>query len=70
MDSDKLSAPERALWQAFPRGELVDFGRDVFPAMLGSDGLPKPEIFVADKLHMNPDGYKIWTAVVRPFLAE
>ena len=24
MDPDKLSAPERALWQAFPRGELVD----------------------------------------------
>jgi hypothetical protein len=24
VDSDKLSAPERALWQAFPRGELVD----------------------------------------------
>ena len=24
MDPDKLSTPERALWQAFPRGELVD----------------------------------------------
>jgi hypothetical protein len=24
VDLDKLSAPERALWQAFPRGELVD----------------------------------------------
>lgn len=27
MDPDKLSAPERALWQAFPRGELVDLTR-------------------------------------------
>lgn len=24
MDSDKLTAPERALWQAFPHGELID----------------------------------------------
>jgi hypothetical protein len=24
VDRDKLSAPERALWQAFPRGDLVD----------------------------------------------
>ncbi|HEY6787621.1 MAG TPA: hypothetical protein VI365_09950 [Trebonia sp.] len=27
MDPDKLSAPERALWHAFPRGELVDLTR-------------------------------------------
>ena len=41
---------------------------DVFTRMLGDDGLPKPDIFVADKLHMNPDGYKIWTEVIRPLL--
>lgn len=27
MDPDKLSVPERALWQAFPRGEQVDLTR-------------------------------------------
>jgi hypothetical protein len=27
VDLDKLNAPERALWQAFPRGELVDLTR-------------------------------------------
>ena len=27
MDPDKLNAPERALWQAFPRGELIDLTR-------------------------------------------
>ncbi len=41
---------------------------DVFHPMLGDDGLPKPEIFVADKLHMNAEGYRIWTAAVGPFL--
>ena len=41
---------------------------DVFPRMLGEDGLPRPEIFVADKLHMNAEGYKLWTEIVRPFL--
>ena len=41
---------------------------NVFAPMLGDDGLPKPDIFVADKLHMNAEGYKIWTAVVGPFL--
>ena len=40
---------------------------DVFPAMLGPDGLPK-DIYVADKLHMNPKGYEIWTKIIAPYL--
>ena len=41
---------------------------DVFSRMLGEDGRPRPEIFIADKLHMNAEGYKLWTETVRPFL--
>ena len=41
---------------------------DVFPLMLGADGLPKPDIFVADRLHMNTNGYAIWREAVSPYL--
>ncbi|MDB6171435.1 MAG: hypothetical protein JWL59_746 [Chthoniobacteraceae bacterium] len=41
---------------------------NVFSEMLGADGLPLPDIFVADKLHMNAEGYKIWTRVIAPLL--
>lgn len=41
---------------------------DVFTPMLGADGLPKPELFVKDGLHMTPEGYAIWTAVVKKHL--
>lgn len=37
---------------------------DVYPRMLGADDLPLPNIFVADRLHMNPEGYKLWTEIV------
>lgn len=37
---------------------------DTFSHMLGPDGQPLPDIFVDDRLHMNPKGYAIWTAVV------
>lgn len=37
---------------------------DVVPAML-TGGAPK-DIYVADGLHMTPDGYRLWTEVVRP----
>jgi lysophospholipase L1-like esterase len=41
---------------------------NVFPLMLGDDGLPKPGIYREDRLHMNPEGYKIWTGLIGPLL--
>ena len=37
---------------------------DVHPHMLGEDGQPKPDIYLADNLHMNEKGYAIWKQVV------
>lgn len=36
---------------------------DIVPAMLKPDSTPK-DIFVADDLHMTPEGYAIWTPIV------
>ena len=41
---------------------------DVFPHMLGRDGQPRPEIFSADRLHMNEQGYALWTRIVKRHL--
>jgi lysophospholipase L1-like esterase len=41
---------------------------DVFPATLGKDGQPRPELFLADRLHMNARGYAIWTSIIEPYL--
>lgn len=41
---------------------------DTASAMLGSDGLPRPDIFVQDRLHMNAEGYKLWTRDIAPYL--
>jgi lysophospholipase L1-like esterase len=41
---------------------------DVFHPMLGIDGLPRPEIFTEDKLHMNAAGYKLWKEIVGRYL--
>ena len=43
---------------------------DIATPMLGEDGKPLPEIFVADNLHMNDAGYDIWRDVVRPIVLE
>jgi len=41
---------------------------NVFPLMLGADGEPLPDIYVADRLHMNAKGYAIWRQAVAPYL--
>lgn len=41
---------------------------DVFSLMLNADGLPKPELFVADQLHLNNSGYQIWAKALRESL--
>ncbi len=43
---------------------------DVHPHMLGEDGQPKPDIYLADRLHMNEKGYAIWKQVVGEHLAS
>ncbi len=45
---------------ATPKTKFIN----VFPAMLGPDGLPKPDIFRTDRLHMVDKGYRIWTEIV------
>ena len=41
---------------------------DIWPAMLGPDGLPRAELYVADKLHLTPAGYAVWTPLLAPLL--
>lgn len=38
--------------------------------LLGSNGEPREELFVADRLHLNADGYKILADAVRPALQK
>ncbi len=38
---------------------------DVFNPMLGKDGLPKADLFVADQLHLNASGYRIWVNALK-----
>ncbi len=43
---------------------------DVVQPMLGTDGKPRPELFVQDGLHMTSAGYEIWTAALKPLLSN
>lgn len=40
----------------------------VWDAMLNDQGVPRPEIFVSDRLHMNAQGYRIWQPLIEAAL--
>lgn len=41
---------------------------DLATPLLGEDGKPRPELFKKDGLHLNEDGYEIWSSLLRPLL--
>jgi lysophospholipase L1-like esterase len=60
----KANALMRAYIDSHKGLEYVDVG----PPMLGTDGKPRPELFVPDGLHLTAEGYKLWTGLLRPHL--
>src|SRR5262245_62723643 len=43
---------------------------DLDNLMLGWDEKPRQELYVEDSLHLSPQGYQLWTAVLRPYLVQ
>lgn len=41
---------------------------DLATPLLDAAGKPRPELFRSDRLHLNADGYSIWTKVLAPYL--
>lgn len=52
--------------RAKPRTSYVD----VYQPMLTPNGRPRPDIFLADSLHMNQNGYRIWQKAIQPHLTN
>ena len=56
----RLNQLVRAEIESQPAGYYVD----VFSPMLGRSGKPRPEFFLADGLHLNRNGYRLWGRVL------
>ena len=56
----------RAFCERDERLAFLDFDN----VMLGWDEKPRPELFVADGLHLSAEGYRLWSTVIRPYLVK
>jgi lysophospholipase L1-like esterase len=43
---------------------------DIRPVMLDAQGKPRRELFRIDGLHMNAQGYALWTSIIKPVLVS
>jgi len=50
--------------QSDKRMRYVDIGTP----MIGEDGKPRKELFLEDGLHLNKEGYRLWTSILEPYL--
>lgn len=60
-EANALIKAEAKKWR---RVEFID----VSTPMLDASGRPRGELFMADRLHMNAEGYAVWRKVVAPYL--
>lgn len=65
--ADKQQQTNRLIKEYIATGQKLDY-IEVWDQYLGTDGKPRDEFFVADRLHNSEAGYKIRAAAVRPFL--
>jgi len=76
----KPSVKREALWPEMAKANrlIAEFAEtephvtfiDVAAPMLDAAGRPRPDLFIADGLHMNAKGYALWTPLVKAALAK
>jgi lysophospholipase L1-like esterase len=67
--ADKQRKLNQLIKEHIEKDGSMDF-IEAFDHFLGPDGKPRPDLFVADKLHNNAAGYKIRADLVRPYLEK
>jgi hypothetical protein len=65
--SEEQKKANRLVQEYVRAGKNLDY-IDLWDQFLGSDGTPREDLFVEDRLHNNAAGYKIRAEVVRPHL--
>lgn len=64
----KIVADTNRLVEAYSASNENLYYIDTASALLDENGASREELFVEDKLHLNADGYAVWTSIIRPAL--
>ncbi|MFP4055645.1 MAG: SGNH/GDSL hydrolase family protein [Candidatus Brocadiia bacterium] len=64
---DKMREANRLIREFTTTDRRLDYV-DIDTPMVGEDGKPRPELLADDGLHLSPEGYKLWTERLLPYL--
>lgn len=65
----KMIAANHAIKAFMKKQKKADY-IDIYQAMLDKDGKMRDELYVEDRLHMQPAGYAIWKKFILPYLIK
>ncbi|WP_442483647.1 SGNH/GDSL hydrolase family protein [Aeoliella sp. SH292] len=65
--ADKMQDANARIAKQCEESEQLTF-IDVWQPMLDAEGQPRGELFREDGLHLNDEGYELWTSVVKPVI--
>lgn len=65
--SPEMKKANRLIQAAVKKGKRLKY-LDVSTPLLGKDGTPRPELYLADGLHLSPEGYAVWNGLLAPLL--
>jgi hypothetical protein len=63
-------AKANALVEEFCRGDVRLWYVDMARYLMTDNAEPRDDLFRTDKLHLNEDGYRVWTSVLGPVLTR
>lgn len=63
----KMRKANRLIQERIQQDKRLSYA-DIDTPMIGPDGMPRPDLFLGDGLHLNAKGYTIWSDLVRPML--
>jgi lysophospholipase L1-like esterase len=66
---EKVKDANQGIKRFLKKQKNTDF-IDIYEAMLDSKGAMREELYVADRLHMKPEGYTIWQRIMAPYLVK
>jgi hypothetical protein len=65
----KVREANAELKKFFKKEKKAEF-IDIYDAMLDANGNMREELYISDRLHMKPEGYKIWQKIMAPYLLK
>ena len=66
---DKMRVANALIREETEKDVLLEYV-DIDAPMMGEDGKPQADLFLDDGLHLNDEGYRLWTGLLLPYLEK